>query len=69
MLKNSQLSKRIPLDVRAQYEKLYATLKFSLEDSIQELKKSIDEIERNPEDMKDIIHVFINQAVSRDKKN
>ena len=63
MLKDAKLFRRIPPEVRAQYEILFFTMRTSIEESIKELRQSLDEIESNP---KDLIHEFINQAVSDD---
>jgi hypothetical protein len=61
MISDSNLAKRIPPDVRIQYEKLYTILRLNLEDSLKELRKSIDEIEKNP---KDVIYELIDNAIN-----
>lgn len=63
MLSDAKLSSRIPSEVRAQYELLYANLSLQLDNSIEKLKIMIDEIEKNP---KDVIHSFIDKALSSD---
>lgn len=58
MLRNSKLSKRIPRNVRIQYEILYNSISTQLLDKLSEIKKSILEIESNP---KDSVHELIQQ--------
>ena len=60
MLKNPKLSKRIPTDVRAQYEVLRASIIENLETSIQETKKVLDKIQKEPDEA---INKIIQQAL------
>lgn len=60
MLKNPKLSKRIPTDVRAQYEVLRASIIENLETSIRETKKVLDKIQKEPDEA---INKIIQQAL------
>lgn len=61
MLTDPNLCSRIPQNVRTQYEQLYGSISLELLSYLKKLKNSISEIEKDP---KDIIHNFINQALS-----
>lgn len=65
MLSDAKLSRRIPTTVRVQYEQMYAELIVQLDSSIEELKKIINEVDKNP---KNVIHSFIDKALSNTKE-
>lgn len=60
MLKNPKLSKRIPGDVRAQYEVLRASILTTLLESIEKTREILDNVEKTPDE---VINKFINQAL------
>lgn len=56
MLKDVKLSKRIPKDVRMEYEAIYGNLSYLLQSRIDEIRKALQELEENP---KPVIHSMI----------
>lgn len=64
MLKDPKLSKRIPEDVRLEYEIVYAKLSTSIDDNIAKLRAELDKLEKNPQS---IIHNAISYAYSKNK--
>ena len=63
MLKDYKLAKRIPSEVRLQYESLRSLLLEVIEESVAEMRKSLDEIEKNPDD--EVINEFIQKAIDK----
>ena len=66
MLKNEKLCKKIPSDVRAQYEVLYARLSCELEEICNNLEQSIEEMKSNP---KVFIHDLIQHSLDFSEEN
>ena len=64
MLTNPDLSKKIPRDVRMQYEILYSTISLELSENIAEMIKLLNEIESNP---KETIHELIRSIYVKNK--
>lgn len=64
MLKDSKLAKRIPQDVRLEYEILYATINSDIDKQIAKLRKQLDELEKNP---KKAIHEIIEHSYANNK--
>ena len=63
MLRDSKLYKRIPDDVRIQYEILFANLRSELEKNIDLIKEHLEEIKKDP---KPVIHDMISAATEED---
>lgn len=63
MLKDYKLSKRIPTEVRIQYEAIRASVLECIEEAIDEMYKSLDEIKENPDT---VINDFIKKAIDQD---
>ena len=59
MLKDAKLSRRIPSDVRLEYEKLYFLLSSELDETLDEVEQAIKEARSNP---KEIIHQLIQNS-------
>lgn len=64
MLSHYELAKRIPKDVRLEYEALYGALSIQLEEKIAEWRKTLDAIEKNP---RDAIHNAIQTTLEQQK--
>lgn len=60
MLTNSKLCRKIPGDVRTEYEILYAQLSTELDEICYNLEKQLSEIRSNP---KEIIHEMIQHSL------
>ncbi|MFR0823495.1 MAG: hypothetical protein ACLU84_05335 [Clostridia bacterium] len=56
MLKDANLAKRIPKNVRVEYEALYGTLSYNLQSEIDKLREALAQLEENP---KPLIHDII----------
>ena len=65
MLKDPKLFKRIPNQVRLQYEILYGKLSSSIEKDLANAKKAIDEIISNPTP---VIHQMIQMMYEAEKE-
>ena len=66
MLQNEVLYKKIPSEVRAQYEILYARLSCELEEICNNLEQSIEEMRSNP---KVFIHDLIQHSLDCYEEN
>ena len=62
MLRDPKLSRRIPKDVRYQYETIYAAISIDLDNNLDDLEQAIKEIRSNP---KEVIHDFIQQSLEK----
>jgi len=63
MLKNPELSKRIPVNIRYQYELLYGQLMEVIQASLDRTKEEISKVEKNP---RESIHELI-QALTENE--
>lgn len=64
MLKDPKLCRRIPTQVRAEYEILYGNMAQNLQDRIEEIRKMLDQLEENP---KPVIHQAIQKMYEAEK--
>ena len=64
MLNNPKLAKRIPADVRLEYEALYAAISVEIDEQIALIRKHLDELESNP---KSAIHEIIAHCYASNK--
>ena len=62
MLKDSKLSRRIPQNVRYEYETVYASLSIELDERLNDLEKAIKEMRSNP---REIIHDAIQKSLEQ----
>ena len=65
MLKDEKLCRRIPSNVRAQYEMLYATLSCELDEICNNLEQSLKEMKANP---KVFIHDLIQHSLEKSEE-
>ena len=63
MLKDSKLSRRIPPNVRAEYETLYCVLSQELDENLKEVEQAIQAARSNPQK---IIHQLIQKSYEVD---
>lgn len=65
MLKDEKLSRRIPSDVRLEYERLYFLLSSELDETLDEVEQAIKYARSNP---KEIIHQLIQNSYEYEQK-
>lgn len=64
MLNNPKLAKRIPANVRLEYEALYASISAEIDEQISRIRNHLDELENNP---KSAIHEIIAHSYASNK--
>lgn len=68
MLKDSKLCRRIPSDVRASYEIIYARISEDLENELENAIKALQSLSSDNKARKEIIHKIIQDTYQKSKK-